>query len=119
MSDFNLPLTLLAATLLPIALGALAGMSFWRRRRNILGNVVASAVVGVVILFLIAQTFGMFFACSIETDPSCGTQASLDFATRVLIGLAVVGWVDVFVLMVIGGVVDDRARKRSVRMEEL
>jgi hypothetical protein len=119
MKDFSLPLTLAAATLLPIALGALAGLRFWRRRRVILGNVIASAVVGAVILFLIAQTFGMFFACSTEIDPSCGSQATLDFATRVLIGLAVVGWIDVFALMIIGGVVEDAARKRSVRMEDL
>ena len=37
MKDFSLPLTLAAATLLPIALGALAGLRFWRRRRVILG----------------------------------------------------------------------------------
>ena len=54
-----------------------------------------------------------------QSDPTCGTQAALDFATRVLIGLAVVGWIDVFVLMVIGGVIDDRARRRSVRMDDL
>ncbi|MCX6018033.1 MAG: hypothetical protein NTZ50_05910 [Chloroflexi bacterium] len=119
MSNFDLPLTLAAATLLPIVLGALVGLRFWRRRRVILGNVVASAAVGAVILFLIAQTFGMFFSCSVDVDPSCGTQATLDFATRVLIGLALVGWVDVFVLMILGGVIDDRARKRSVRMEDL
>jgi uncharacterized membrane protein len=119
MKDFDLVLTVLAATLAPIALGIAAGFSFWRRRRNILGNVAASAVVGVVIVFLIARTFGMFFSCSVAEDPSCGTQASLDYATRILIGLAVVGWVDVFVLMVIGGVIDDRARKRAVRMDDL
>lgn len=119
MSTFNLPITLLAATLLPIALGAAAGLSFWRKRRNILGNVVASIVVAVVILALIGQTFGLFFSCSVETDPTCGTQAAVDFATKILIGLALVGWIDVFVLMVIGGIVDDHARKRSVRMDDL
>ena len=119
MTDFDLPLTLIAATLAPILLGALVGFPFWRKRRVIFGNILASVVVGLVIIFLIAQTFGLFFACSTTGDPSCGTQASLDFATRILIGLAVVGWLDVFVLLFLSGLVEDRARKRSIRLEDL
>lgn len=119
MSDFDLPLTLLAATLVPIALGSLVGFPFWRQRRVIFGNIIASVAVGVVIVFLIAQTFGLFFSCSTSGDPTCGSQASLDFATRVLIGLAVVGWLDVFVLLFLSGIVEDRARKRSIRLEDL
>ncbi len=117
MADFDPILTLIAATIVPIVLGAIVGFPFWRRRRVIMGNVMASAAVGLVIIFLIAQTFGLFFSCSASAD--CGSQAALDFATRVLIGLAVVGWVDVFVLLVLSGIVDDRARKHSFRMEDL
>lgn len=119
MADFDPILTLIAATIVPIVLGAIVGFPFWRRRRVIMGNVMASAAVGVVIIFLIAQTFGLFFSCSAGASADCGSQAALDFATRVLIGLAVVGWVDVFVLLVLSGIVDDRARKHSFRLEDL
>ncbi len=119
MADFDPILTLIAATIVPIVLGAIVGFPFWRRRRVIMGNILASAAVGLVIILLIAQTFGLFFSCSTGGDADCGSQAGLDFATRVLIGLAVVGWLDVFVLLVISGMVDDRARKRSFRMEDL
>jgi hypothetical protein len=72
-----------------------------------------------VILFLIAQAFGLFFACSSAQDPACISQSGLDFGTRVLIGLAVAGWLDVFVLLFISGLVEDRARKGVLKLEDL
>ena len=114
-----MPLTLLVAVIVPIVLGAIVGLPFWRRKRVIFGNIAASIVVGVVIIFLIAQTFGLFFACSSTQIEACGTQAMMDYATRVLLGLAVIGWVDVFVLLLISGIVEDRSRKRSLRLEDL
>ncbi len=119
MDAFDLPLTLLTATALPIALGTLVGFPFWRKRRVILGNVLASVAVAIVILFLIARAFGLFFACSSAQEPDCISQSGLDFGARVLIGLAVVGWLDVFVLLLIGGMIEDRARKGMLRVEDL
>jgi ABC-type branched-subunit amino acid transport system permease subunit len=119
MIDFDLPLTVITATVLPILLGALIGFPFWRRRRVIMGNILASTAVAIVILFLIAQAFGLFFGCSAAQDPSCSTPEAMTFSTRVLIGLAVIGWLDVFVLLFLSGLVEDQARKRSFRLEDL
>ena len=118
MDKFDLLTTVLAATLLPIAAGTLAGFRFWRQRRAMMGNIVASAVVALIIVFLIARSFGLFFACGASVEGGCASQADLDFATKVMIGLAVLGWVDVFVLLVISGVVEDRAKRGRVRLDD-
>jgi uncharacterized membrane protein len=119
MANFDLPLTLAFALIVPTALGALAGYPLWRRRKAIFGNIIASVVVGIVIIVLIARTFALFFGCNAAELPECNSQSAMDFATQVLIGLAVVGWVDVFILLFVSGVVEDRARKGSLRLEDL
>ena len=118
MEKFDLLTTVLAATVLPIMAGTLVGFRFWRQRRAMLGNILASAVVAVIIVLLIAQSFGLFFACGATAEGGCASQADLDFATKVMIGLAVLGWVDVFVLLVIGGLVEDRSKRGRVRLDD-
>jgi hypothetical protein len=119
VDDFDLPLTLIVAFLVPTLLGAVVGFPLWRSRKAMLGNILASIMVGIVIIFLIMQTFAMFFACSSAQIEACGSQAMMDYATRVLLGLAVIGWLDVFVLLFLSGIVEDRSRKRSLRLEDL
>jgi ABC-type branched-subunit amino acid transport system permease subunit len=119
MAEFDLPLTLLAAFTIPTLLGALVGYPLWRRRKAIFGNIAASIVVGIVIIFLIARVFALFFGCTASESPECNSTEMTQFATRVLIGLAVIGWLDVFILLFVSGVVEDRARKGSLRLEDL
>jgi hypothetical protein len=117
--DIDIPFTVAIAVVVPLVLGAAVGYPFWRQRKVIFGNIVSSIAVGLVIIGLIVSGFGAFFACSTAADGAgCGGY-TLDDATRLMIGLAVIGWVDVFLLLVLSGFVEDRARKRNVRMEDL
>jgi ABC-type branched-subunit amino acid transport system permease subunit len=119
MSEFDLPLTLATAVIVPTLLGALAGFPLWRKRKAIFGNIVASIIVGIVVIFLIARVFALFFGCTAAESADCNSPTMTQFATRVLIGLAVIGWIDVFILLFVSGIVEDRARKGSIRLEDL
>jgi hypothetical protein len=63
--------------------------------------------------------FALFFGCTAAESAECNSTTMTQFATRVLIGLAVIGWLDVFILLFVSGVVEDRARKGSLRLEDL
>ena len=94
--------------LLPTALGALAGLPFWLRRRVLLGNAVGSTVIAVVMIAFILQ---LIFS---QLANGFLTQADL-----LPVGVLVVaGWVDVLLMFFLSGAVEDRVKRRIIRPDD-
>ncbi len=94
--------------LLPVALGSLAALPFWLRRRVLLGNALGSTVIAVVMIVYIIQLFASLLTTSFVM------QSDL-----VPVGLLVlVGWLDVLVLFFLSGAVENRVKRRIVNPDD-
>ena len=100
---------------LPQALGALAAAPFWLKRRIMPGNAVGSLAIAGVIFVLIWIQYGAYVraqeACA-GTGIGCAavTGGLAQFGPYLaLVGL---GWLDVFVLLILSGRVEDWVKQR-------
>jgi hypothetical protein len=115
----NLLLWFLWAVALPLALAVLVALPLWVKRRVIAGNVVGSVAVAMVIFVLIWQQYGMFAQSQAScTATGAGCISGLTMYTPYLY-LVLVGWLDVFVLLIVSGVVEDRQRRRRLDRSRL
>lgn len=89
---------------IPTALGVAAAFAFWLKRRILLGNAVGSGVIAAVMVLFILQRFATFSAAPAPTG---------DPISPMLI-LALLGWLDVFLVFLISGFVEDRVKKRII-----
>jgi hypothetical protein len=94
--------------LLPVALGALAALPFWWKRRMLLGNALGSAAIAVVMIVFILQVFASGISSGFLTQDSL-----------VPLGvLVILGWVDVLILFFVSGAVEERVKKRVVNPDD-
>lgn len=94
--------------LLPVALGTLGALTFWLKRRMLLGNAVGSTIIAVVMIVFILQ------ALTSQLSSGFVSQEGL-----IPIGLLVLaGWVDVLILFFVGGAVEDRVKRRIVNPDD-
>lgn len=88
----------------PALLGTCAAFPFWWKRRVLLGNAVGSGVIAVVMVLFILQRFAASTAEPVITaDP-----------ISPMLVLALLGWLDVFIVFIISGFVEDHVKKRIV-----
>jgi hypothetical protein len=113
----NNDLLLYALTLLlPTLLAAGLALPFWWRKRIIAGNVAGSALIILVITVLIWYQWGVSLTAQTQCVGNCFTDVQSIYLPFLL--LVVLGWVDVFLLLVISGLVEDRLkRKRRMKNE--
>jgi hypothetical protein len=94
--------------LFPTALGALAGLPLWLRRRVLLGNAVGSTVIAVVMIAFILQ---LIFS---RLADGFFAQAEL-----LPVGLLVAaGWVNVLLMFFLSGAVEDRVKRRIIKPDD-
>lgn len=95
--------------LVPVVLGALVAVWFWRKRRMIIGNAIGSGVIAITMIVFIVQVF----AASTNAN-------SLDPNAMLLPlgGLVALGWVDVLILFFVSGAVEERVKKRVVNPDD-
>lgn len=108
------------AVVLPLVLGALAAFPFWLNRRVIFGNVVGSCAIAAVIFILIWQQYGAFTQAQSSCaggSPGCVTGGVSLYMPYLY--LVLVGWLDVFVLLIVSGVVEDRQKRRHLDRNRL
>jgi hypothetical protein len=107
--SFWIPITIL----LPLGLGALAAIWPWIKHKAIMGNLLGSFVIAAVIFLLIWQQYGAYVdamtACSqgLSDCPPSGIEMYTPYLMLVFMG-----WVDVFLLLIISGVIEDRTKRR-------
>lgn len=98
----------LVYVLLPVALGSIAALPFWLKRRMLLGNAIGSTVIAVVMIAFIIQLFASLLSTGFLS------QASL-----LPVGaLVLVGWVDVLILFFLSGAVENRVKRRIVNPDD-
>ena len=100
----------LVYVIFPAALGSAAAWLFWRKRRVLIGNAIGSAVIGVTMIFFIIQLFGVL--------SGSGTVQRMDDLILPLGGLVALGWVDVLLLFILSGLVEDQVKKRIVNPDD-
>ena len=93
----------------PVALGALVAVWFWRKRRMIIGNAIGSAVIAVTMIVFIVQVF----AASTNTNAVNPNDMLLPLG-----GLVGLGWIDVLILFFVSGAVEERVKKRVVNPDD-
>jgi uncharacterized RDD family membrane protein YckC len=106
--------------LLPLALATLVALPFWLRRRAIFGNVVGSCVVAAVIFVLVWQQYGAF----VQAQTACVNQTAdcppgLQLPYLQYLVMVLLGWVDVFFLLIFSGMVEDRQKRRRLDRSRL
>lgn len=117
MSEINEPILnwVIFAILIPLVIGAVCALPAWWKRKPLFGNLLGSFVIALVIFVLIWQQYGAFVRaqtdCSQVWVPDCVSVTGVSQYTPYLV-LVLLGWVDVFFLLVISGFVEDRLRPR-------
>jgi hypothetical protein len=110
------PWLLATAAVVPLAIGLAVAWPLWRRRlRDEIGSISGAAVVLVWTIGLIAHEFGDVLEITrrcVETETPCRFRP--DPFTRYAI-FGGIGFVQMFVLFVIGLVVDEHLRRRGRR----
>jgi len=100
----------LVYVIFPTALGVVAALLFWRKRRVLIGNAIGSGAIGVTMIVYIVQQFG-----KLTNSSAALTMDSLFLPLGTLVA---VGWVDVLLLFFIGGAVEDQVKKRIVNPDD-
>jgi hypothetical protein len=89
----------------PTAIALVVSLPIWLSKRIILGNVIGSGIIAVIMIFWIVVVFAEAFANPAQLqDPPL---------TRMII-IGVLGWVDVFILLIFSGRTEDYLRKKSI-----
>ncbi|GIV84506.1 MAG: hypothetical protein KatS3mg052_1513 [Candidatus Roseilinea sp.] len=94
--------------LLPVALGSLAALPFWLKRRVLLGNAIGSTVIAVVMIAFILQLFASLISTGFLSPENLLPVGALVF----------VGWVDVLILFFLSGAVENRVKRRIINVED-
>jgi hypothetical protein len=94
--------------LLPVALGTLAALPFWWKRRMLLGNALGSAAIAIVMIVFILQVFASGISSGFLTQDSLAPLGVL----------VILGWVDVLILFFVSGAVEERVKKRVVNPDD-
>jgi uncharacterized membrane protein len=106
------------AGLLPTLLAAGLALPFWGRRRIIAGNVAGSVLILLAITVLIWYRYGTLLAAQSQCIGNCYADMQSLYTPFLL--LVVMGWVDVFLLLILSGFVEDHLkRKRRINKEWL
>ncbi len=96
---------------LPCVLGALVALPFWLKGRTTAGNIAGSTAIGLTIVLLIWRQLGAYFeAQGLCAGANCPSAEGTVVALLVMAGL---GWVDTLVLLMLGGAVEDRRKRRQ------
>jgi hypothetical protein len=111
MSEINEPIVnwVIFAMLIPLIVGTVLALPAWWKRSPTFGNLLGSFAIALVIFVLIWQQYGAFIRA--QTDcaqlwvPDCATVTGVSQYTPYLV-LVLLGWVDVFFLLVISGLVE-------------
>lgn len=97
------------AVLLPSVLACLSALPFWYKRRILLGNLIGSLLVALIVIVLIWQQYGTAVQSS-QTCANCLTDVNTLFVPFfILVGL---GWLDVLLVLIVGGIVESRRKVR-------
>src|SRR5690242_8788431 len=111
---------LLYVVILPLVPATLIALPIWLKRKVVFGNVVGSCVIAAVIFVLIWQQYGAYVqaqtACS---QSSIGCSGAVDSPYTQYLLMVLIGWVDVFFLLVISGIVEDRQKRRRLDRSKL
>ena len=124
MSELNEPVAnwVIFAVIIPLMVGALCALPLWWRRKVIVGNLIGSIVIAVAVFVMIWQQYGALVRtqanCSQQWTSNCADITGVSQYTPYLI-LVLLGWVDVFFLLVISGIVEDRLRPRWLDTSKL
>ena len=106
------------ALLFPTLMGVAVGLPFWIKRRTMLGNLIGSGLITGAMIVLIWQGYGAFVgeqeACAAAA--ACGILSIDDIFSKFL-GFVAIGWLDVLIMLVLGGVVEQQVKKRSTNRE--
>ena len=106
----------LVAVLAPTLLAAGLALPFWARRRIIAGNVAGSVFILLAITILIWYRYGTTLAAQQACVSDCYPDAQSIYTPFLI--LVVLGWVDVFILLILSGLAEDRLkRKRRMNKE--
>ena len=111
---------LLYVVILPLVPATLVALPFWLKRKAVLGNIVGSCVIAAVIFVLIWQQYGAYVqAQSACSQTNIGCTGSVDSPYTQYLLMVLIGWVDVFFLLVISGIVEDRQKRRHLDRSRL
>lgn len=124
MSEINEPIInwVIFAVLIPLIIGTICALPAWWKRKPTFGNLLGSLVIALVIFVLIWQQYGAFVRaqsdCAQNWVTECVSVVGVSQYTPYLL-LVLLGWVDVFFLLVISGIVEDRLRPRWLDRSQL
>ena len=104
--------------LLPLAIAAPLAWPFWRKRRVMLGNILGSGIVALAIVVLIWREYGVLTDWQTQCGNASGCLRDFDSVYTPFLLLVVLGWLDAFILLVLSGIVEDRAKKTWIRPEQ-
>jgi hypothetical protein len=108
-------LNLILGLVIPLVLGALGGLPFWLRRHVIAGNIVGSGIIAAAVIVLIWRAYGNIVRAQNECIFDCVRSFESIYAP--LLWLVLLGWVAVFLLLIISGVVEDRVKRTSFKRD--
>jgi hypothetical protein len=91
--------------IIPTFIALIIALPIWLSKRIILGNIIGSGVIAVIMIFWIVTVFAEAFA-----NPALLQEPPL---TRMIV-IGVLGWVDVFILLIFSGRTEDYLRKKSI-----
>ncbi len=124
MSEINEPIInwVIFVVLIPLALGAVCAFPAWWKRKTNFGNLLGSAAIAFVIFVLIWQQYGAFVRaqadCAQLWVSGCESVVGVSQYTPYLL-MVLIAWVDVFFLLVLSGIVEDRLRPRWLDRAQL
>ena len=117
MSEINEPVInwVIFVVLLPLAIGTAVAFPAWWKHKAIFGNLLGSFAIAAVVFVLIWQQYGAYARaqtdCAQVFVPACLSITGVSQYVPYLL-LVLLGWVDVFFLLVISGIVEDRLKPR-------
>ncbi len=117
MSQINEPATnwVIFVVLLPLIIGMAVAFPAWWKHRAVLGNLLGSFAIAAVVFVLIWQQYGAYVQaqsdCAQAFVPFCASISGVSQYVPYLM-LVLLGWVDVFFLLIISGIVGDKLKPR-------
>ena len=111
---------LLYVVILPSALATLGAFPAWLKRRVTLGNLIGSVIVIAVIFVLIWQQYGAYVQAQATcTQSGIGCVSDAESLYMPYLYMVLLGWMDVFLLLFISGMVEDHLKRRRLDRSQL